>query len=242
MARDGGELGRLEHGPGRVRRARDHKAVNRRLDRFEQLDRERERGVRAEAEAHDLDAERAEDVLVGGEGRLRHHDPVARVEGGEEAQHEGARRADGDDHPPGIDAEVVAGAVVLGDRRAQRRPPERFGVAERDRAQRPAGRLEDRCRWTPAGLADLQMDHVVAPRGAGVRRGQHVHGDERRDLGPFGNLERRSGGNGRHAYSGLRLLAPPFCHSRRAYASDGRPTGGPGPAAQHSNVVVAPCE
>ena len=224
-----------QHGPGGVARAGDHQTVNWRLDRLQQLDRRLEGRLHAEAEAHDLDAERLQDVLVGRKGGLGHHDPIAGVERGQEAEHEGTRRADRDDDLPRIDLEVVARPAMLGDRRSERRPPERFGVAQGKRSQSAPGGVQGSGGRTGAGLADLEMHDVLAARGALVRCGEHVHGDEGRNPGPPGDLDR-------HAYSRLRFVSPPFCHSRPASASDGRRTGGPGPVAQrHPKMAMAPC-
>ena len=226
VAREAGELAGPQHGPGRVGRARDHEAVDRRRDRGQLLDREREAGLRTEADPDRLDPERPQDVLVGREGGLRHDHPVAGIEGGKEAEDEGAGRADRDDHLRGIDLEVVGRAIVRGDRPAQRRPAERFGIAERDPAERPPGRFEHRRGRPAAGLADLQMDDVLTRGGALGRRRQHVHRDERRDPGPLCDLEPWRRGGLRHTYSGKGVTGSPFCHNRPASARDGRQAEG----------------
>ena len=200
MPRQGLELLRLEHGPGRIGRAREHQAVDRRRHGGQLLDREREAGLRPEPEPDDLDAERPQDVLVRRERGLGHDHAVAGIEGGEEAEDEGAGCADRDRHLRGVDLEVVGRTIVRSDRPPQRRPAERFGVAERDPAERPPGRLEDRLRRAAAGLADLEMDHVLARGGACARRGQHVHRDERRDPGAPGDLQPWHRDGGRHTY------------------------------------------
>jgi hypothetical protein len=72
---------------------------------------------------------------------------------------------------------------VPGDRGAQLRPAERFGVAERDPSQCLPGGCEHGRRRAAARLADLHVDDVGPGGGAGVGGGEHVHDDERINLG-----------------------------------------------------------
>ena len=101
----GREILLAEHGAGRVGGAGQHEAVQRPVDGRELPGRGLEAGRGVDRDRHHLDVERPQDVAVGRIARHRHGDPVAGIEGGEEAQDEGARGAGRDrdagrDRPP----------------------------------------------------------------------------------------------------------------------------------------------
>ena len=78
--------------------------------------------VLADLDQHRLEAERAEDVAIGGIAGRRQRDPVARLEGGEKGELEGGRRAGGDDDLGRVDGDAVLLAVM------PRRSPARSGA------------------------------------------------------------------------------------------------------------------
>ncbi len=188
IVRDRDQVVGVEHGPGRVRRAGDDQAVER-PRRLEQLDRGLVARRLGAGQRHRLDAEGVQDVLVTGIARLDERDPVAGVEGGEEAQHEARRRAGRHHDPLGRHLDPVPGAIVPGDPLAQRRDAERVGVAELLGVERGPRRLDHGCGRAGAGLADLQVNHIPASRLALIGSPQHIHYDERWDLTAARNLQ-----------------------------------------------------
>ena len=60
------------------------------------------------------------------------------------------------------------------------------------RIERPLGRLDDRMGRAPAGLPDLQVQHVAAGHGALIGHAQHVECYERIDSTPTGDLQRHA--------------------------------------------------
>ncbi len=176
---------------------------------LQQLRRRLVTGVRPGRDFHDLDAEGREDVAVGRIARRRQRHPVADVEGGQEGQQEGARRAGGDHHLPRRHGGAVGPAVMVGDRLAQRRDAQRHGVADLVVAQRRLGRRQHAGRRRGAGLADLEMQHVAMRLLARRGGGHHIHDDEGRHLAAAGDLH-----DGRVSATVWTGTAPPGRHSR----------------------------
>ena len=139
---------------------------------------------------HRHEVERRQDVAVGGIARRRQCDALARLEGGKKRQDEGRRGAGGDDDARGIDADAVCVEIMAGDRRAQRRKPERLGIAQRVLVERAPRRREHGAGRRRRRLADLEVQHVGAGCGALVRGAQHVHDDEGRNRGAPRELQR----------------------------------------------------
>ena len=119
--------------------------------------------VLADLEQYRLDAERGEDVAIGGIAGHRERHPVSGLERGEKRQLKGGRRAGRDDDFGRVDRQAVLRAIVPGDRLAQRRYAERVGVADAGIIERLARRLQHRLRRRRAGLADFEMDDI-SPR------------------------------------------------------------------------------
>ena len=86
--------------------------------------------VLADLDQHRLEAERRQDVAVGGIAGRGERDPVARLEGGEKRQLKRRRGAGRDDDLGGLDRDAVLFAVMPGDRLAQGRDAERVGIAD----------------------------------------------------------------------------------------------------------------
>jgi hypothetical protein len=131
---------------------------------------------------------------------------------------------------------------VPGDRGAQLRPAERFGVAERDPSQRLPGGREYRLRRAAARLTDLHVDDVGSGGGAGVGGGEHVHDDERIDLGTTrylqaGNLGRPGSSGRADIEAAFSSVSPTFCHNRARSATDVR--AAPAAACDHQPGWVA---
>src|SRR5690606_33824073 len=89
------------------------------------------------------------------------------------------------------DLDVVPASVVRGHGLAQRRRPERLGVAEVGVREQLHGALPDGGRRPGGGLPGAQHEDVLPGRPAGVRRGEHVHDGERGHRGARGGLHRR---------------------------------------------------
>jgi hypothetical protein len=183
------QLGTLQHGAGRIRRTRHDQAVNWRRHRLQHRDGRLEVARRIEADPDHFDAKRAQDVLVGGESGLRHDHAVARIEHREKAQHERARGAYRDHDALGIDREVVAAPVVLGDGGAERGAAQSLGIADPSALESTPRRGQHGPRRTATGLANLEMDHVAPGGRVPIGARQHVHGDERRDLAARRDLQ-----------------------------------------------------
>ena len=184
LAAEGGQGRKIllaEHGAGRVGGARQHEAVQRPVDGRELPDGGLEPGRGVDRDRHHLDVERSQDVAVGRIARHRHGDPVAGIEGGEEAQDEGARGAGRDRDAGGIDLLPVPLAIVAGDAAPQGRQAQGLGIAEPGLAQRRLGGRQRRRRSTAAGLAHLEVEDIRPLRRALVRGLEHLHDDERRD-------------------------------------------------------------
>ena len=144
---------------------------------------------RVEADPDHVDAERAQDVLVGRKSGLRHDHAVARIEHREKAQHERARRPHRDHDALGIEREVVAAPVVLGNGGAQRGAAQRLGVADPPALERTlCGSQHGRGR-AASGLADLEVDDIAPGGRVPIGARQHIHGDERRDPTARGDLQ-----------------------------------------------------
>ena len=104
-------------------------------------------------------------------------------------RHEHRRLAAGQDHHlVGRDAHREALVQVGGDRLAQRRDPDRRGVAVMAVAQRLDGRLDDELGSAEIGLADAEVDDVAALRGKLGGARQHGEGVLLADA-----IERRDG-------------------------------------------------
>jgi general stress protein YciG len=111
---------------------------------------------------------------------------------------------------------------VLGDRGAQLRPAEGFGVAERDPPQCLSGGREHRVGRTAARLAHLHVDHVGPGGGASVGGNEHVHDDERIDLGTAGGPAGLAVGRAMDIEAGLSSVSRSFCHNGAGSATDAR--------------------
>ena len=87
-------------------------------------------GPDGQIDGHEIEGQ--QDIAIGGIARCGERDPVTRLEGGEKTEHEGAGGARRHHHPPRIQIEAVAMAVMRRDRGAQGRDAERLGIAETD--------------------------------------------------------------------------------------------------------------
>ena len=92
--------------------------------------REAEPGVGPHRDLHRLHVERVQEVAVRRVAGPNDGHAIASIEGGEEGEHERARRTGGDRHGCRVDLEPVPASVVLGDGPAQLRRTQRAGVAE----------------------------------------------------------------------------------------------------------------
>ncbi len=81
-------------------------------------------------EFDDLAAKRGQDVPVGRVARPGERDAVSWIEGGQEGQQEGARRAGGEADLGRVDRKPVPALVVTGDLLTQRTDAEGLGIAE----------------------------------------------------------------------------------------------------------------
>ncbi len=216
---DRGELGTVDHGARRVRRRGDDEPGERPtgLSGVEQGRRRLVARLGAAVDLDDLTAERGEDVAVGGVARPGESDAVAGLEGCEEGEDEGARRAGGDRDARRVDVEAVPAAVVGRDLRPQLADAERRRVGQsppgpvdpgrrlRDQARRPARRLTGAERHDVATLG-AQHGHPV----------EHVHDLEGRHLRAPGGLELagRTDGLRGHPFS---LPEPSTPETRRSW-------------------------
>ena len=114
----------------------------------------------ADRDLHRDEAERLQDVAVGGIGGRGHGDAVARVEGAEEDQVEAAGGAGRHHHARRRELDAVGLAIVARDPLAERPDAERLGIAEA--ALQGLGRgAEHRRRRRRAGLSDLHVDDAA---------------------------------------------------------------------------------
>ena len=203
------QLVRVQRGAGRVARARHDQPVRQALrrvgHRLQQGDARLVARVRPRLDHHRAHTQRMQNVVVGRVVRAGHGDAVAGIERGQERQQEPARRPGGDHDPRRRHRHAVGRAAMRRDPLAQRRKPERLGVAERQATGQRALRRRHRGRRRPGGgLADLQPDHarVACPAHplALVGPGHHLH-----------RQERRQGGAGALLQPGSRVLRLTHC-------------------------------
>jgi hypothetical protein len=183
-AAGGGEaaqVGLAQHRTGRVGRARDDEAVKRLVQGGHRGRGGLEPGRGVDRHRDDVDVEGLEDVAVGRVARLRHRDPVAGVEGGQERQDERARGPRRDRHALRRDLEPVPLPVVPRDSLTQHRQAQGLRVAEAAAVLERLGCGGQRLGWrSQPGLADLQVQYPFACRRTLVRRLEHLHDDEGR--------------------------------------------------------------
>ncbi len=181
--------GLVDHRARRVRGAGEDQPVEPSVDLVQQLGRRLEAVLQVGLQPHRLQAQRAQDVAVGGIAGRRQRDPVAGIEGGEEGHDEAGGGAVGDHHPLGVDAHAVQRPVGLGQAPAQLGQAGGVGIAQLLRIDGALGGLARGAWGAVAGLADLEVQDVAAGRRALVGGAQHVHDDEGIDLAALGELE-----------------------------------------------------
>ena len=179
---------RIHHGTGRVSRACDHDAFKRATP---VSDHQRFAGHGPACfgggfDQHRLTAERAQNMAVGRIAGIGQRHPVARLEHRQEGQDESARGAGSHHHAGGIERQIIGLRVVAGDSPAQRRYPERLGIADAPVLQRSLRRLNGCHRRGRCRLPHLHMHNTAALRlDSGCRR-HHVHDDKWRHIAAFG--------------------------------------------------------
>ena len=132
---------------------------------------------------HRLQPQSAENVAITGIPGIGDRDPVTLVEEREEAEHEPARRARGNDHPARIEIDSVPPLIERRDPLAQAGQAETAGISERLAATERRGESGTGCLRRPVRrLSHLHMHDVSAPRLDRLGLGQNVHRDEGRSL------------------------------------------------------------
>ena len=187
------EIVGTHHGAGRVGRACDQHAFQRRAAvRGEQrIDGERPARLGRDLDHHRLAAERGEDMPVRRIARARDRDAVARLEQREEREDESGRRAGRHHHALGLDRDAVSIRVMPRDPVAQSRHAERRRVADVAEIERGLGGLARDARRGRGRLADLHVHHAPALR-LDARGGRHhVHHHERRNVAAGRRSEQR---------------------------------------------------
>ena len=101
---------------------------------------------------------------------VRIHDLGAGLAEHQDREEHGGLAARQDDDRVGVDLDAVAALQVLGHRLAQRQDALRRRVAVMAVAQRLDGRLDDVRRRLEVGLADAEVDDVLALRASARRR------------------------------------------------------------------------
>ena len=179
-----GQIVRAHHRAGRIGRACDQHAFQRRAAvRGEQrIHGERPARVGRNLDHHRLAAERGEDMPVRRIARTRDRDAIARLEQREEREDESGRRAGGHHHALGLDRDAVGIGVMPRDPVAQRRHAERRRVADVAQIERGLCGLARDARRGRGRLADLHVHDAPALR-LDARGGRHhVHHHERRHV------------------------------------------------------------
>ena len=170
-----------DHAAGGIGRARQHQPVqgqrpleahHRRLEAF----------LWPQLEPHHLHIQRPQDVAIGGIARLGQGHPIARIKGGEKAQHEGAGGANGDGDAPRVHLHPIHIEIMLGDALTQGRQAEGLAIAHEGLIEGASGRLQRCRRGAAAGLAQLQMQHLLTRRRPRIGRRQHLHHHEGSDF------------------------------------------------------------
>ena len=154
-ARDGRELVRRHHRPGRVGRTRENEASGRCIERIELRDRQLETGFRPAGHGQHRAAERGENVPVRRVAGLRDDDNVARFERREEGEEERPRRAGRCRDVAGLHVDAVGAPIMRGDRIAQDRQTQRAGIANAVLLQHQV-RLGSHLAPEPASKAGLR--------------------------------------------------------------------------------------
>jgi len=184
--RQRGELVGVDHRAGGVGGRCDDEARDRaRLghDRVQHLGPGLESHVRAAVQLHDVAAERAQDVPVGGVSGPGERDAIAVIERRQEREQEGARRARRDRDLLRIHLQPVPARVVGGDRLPQGPDAEGRRVAERLAIRVHAHRaFVYRRRGSARRLARAQRHDVAALRAQLRHAIQDPHHLERRNL------------------------------------------------------------
>ena len=135
------EVGRGDDRAGRVGGTCEQHAVQRRFGVRRRKVGGRQVAGSREIDLDDLDAERGEDVAVGGIAGRGDRDPVADVEHGEKGEVERRRGAGRHRDPLRRNGNAVVLVVVRGDRLAQAAQAERIGIADAAILQRPRRRF-----------------------------------------------------------------------------------------------------
>lgn len=193
IVREIGKLVAVQHGAGRIGGGRDDEAVDRPFDRLQHRRGPLEVGFRAERQRHHLDAERLQDVPVSWKRRLRHHDPITRIEGCKKAENETARCANRHRHPLWVHGHAVSVSAVFCDHAAKGGLAEGFGIAERAVPKGALGGFKHPLGRSAPGLADFHMHDIMSGCGLRVGGGENVHREksiDRRALTNFASMRR----------------------------------------------------
>ena len=189
-ARDRGQLGRREHGSGRIRRAGDDDSADRRVEGGEHLDGRLEPCLRTALDLDNLTTQCRKDVAIAGIARARDRHPVPGVEAGQESEQETSGGSGGDHHVVGGHVEPVVRSVGAGDRGAQFLGAQCHGVPELIRLQRRRRCGQHRRGRAGTRLARRQVHQIAVAALALGGRQPHIHHVKRRDPGPAGNVRR----------------------------------------------------
>ncbi|MNM84809.1 hypothetical protein D3C81_969090 [compost metagenome] len=106
---------------------------------------------------------------------------LARIDQQAAGQQQGTGTARGDEDASGVDGQAVARGIEAGDGLAQLRNAARGGVAGMPGGERGLAGSDDGCGGREVGLADLEVDDVMARLLQFVGSGQQRHDMERLD-------------------------------------------------------------
>ena len=129
---------------------------------------------------HRRHVQRLQRVAVGDIARPRQRHPVAGRKAGAQGEHQGRRRAAGQDELVRQDLDAVGLAIVAGEARLQRRA---LPIAHAVAVQHPVRHVQGGLGRAGGGLAELHVDDGAAFGLQGVRQAADADGLEGVDLG-----------------------------------------------------------